>query len=83
MRLLDQTIESILPGVQKPSRYIGGESNQVVKDPETATARVVWSYPDAYEIGISNQKLHARGPMALSELTSTTWVVTGTGQIRT
>jgi glutamate-5-semialdehyde dehydrogenase len=35
------------------------------------------------EIGISNQKLHARGPMGLPELTSTTWVVTGTGQIRT
>jgi glutamate-5-semialdehyde dehydrogenase len=35
------------------------------------------------EIGISNQKLHARGPMGLAELTSTTWVVTGTGQIRT
>jgi glutamate-5-semialdehyde dehydrogenase len=35
------------------------------------------------EIGISNQKLHARGPMALPELTTTTWVVTGDGQIRT
>jgi glutamate-5-semialdehyde dehydrogenase len=35
------------------------------------------------EIGISTQKLHARGPMALPELTTTTWVVTGTGQIRT
>jgi glutamate-5-semialdehyde dehydrogenase len=35
------------------------------------------------EIGISNQKLHARGPMGLPELTSTTWVVHGTGQIRT
>jgi glutamate-5-semialdehyde dehydrogenase len=35
------------------------------------------------EIGISNQKLHARGPMGLPELTSTTWVVTGTGQVRT
>lgn len=57
MRTLEQTIESILPGVQKPSRYIGGESNQVMKDPETATARVVWSYPDAYEIGISNQAI--------------------------
>jgi glutamate-5-semialdehyde dehydrogenase len=34
------------------------------------------------EIGISTQKLHARGPMALPELTSTTWVVTGSGQIR-
>ena len=34
------------------------------------------------EIGISTQKLHARGPMALPELTSTTWIVTGTGQVR-
>jgi glutamate-5-semialdehyde dehydrogenase len=34
------------------------------------------------EIGISNQKLHARGPMGLPELTSTTWVVTGNGQLR-
>jgi len=34
------------------------------------------------EIGISNQKLHARGPMGLPELTSTTWVATGNGQIR-
>jgi glutamate-5-semialdehyde dehydrogenase len=34
------------------------------------------------EIGISTQKLHARGPMGLPELTSTTWVVTGTGQTR-
>ena len=35
------------------------------------------------EIGISTQKLHARGPMALPELTTTTYVVTGSGQIRT
>ena len=34
------------------------------------------------EIGISTQKLHARGPMGLPELTSTTWVVFGDGQIR-
>jgi glutamate-5-semialdehyde dehydrogenase len=34
------------------------------------------------EIGISTQKLHARGPMGLPELTSTKWVVTGTGQVR-
>ena len=34
------------------------------------------------EIGISTQKLHARGPMALPELTSTTYVVTGSGQTR-
>jgi glutamate-5-semialdehyde dehydrogenase len=34
------------------------------------------------EIGISTQKLHARGPMALSELTSYKWIVRGSGQIR-
>ena len=34
------------------------------------------------EIGISTQKLHARGPMGLAELTTTTYIVTGTGQIR-
>ena len=35
------------------------------------------------EIGISTQKLHARGPMGLAELTTTTYVVTGRGHIRT
>jgi len=34
------------------------------------------------EIGISTQKLHARGPMGLSALTSTTWVVSGDGHVR-
>ncbi|MBU3716181.1 MAG: glutamate-5-semialdehyde dehydrogenase [Candidatus Nanopelagicaceae bacterium] len=34
------------------------------------------------EIGISNQKLHARGPMGLDQMTTTTWVVRGSGQIR-
>jgi glutamate-5-semialdehyde dehydrogenase len=34
------------------------------------------------EIGISTQKLHARGPMGLPEMTSTKYVVTGSGQVR-
>ncbi|MGA0842303.1 MAG: gamma-glutamyl-phosphate reductase, partial [Candidatus Nanopelagicales bacterium] len=34
------------------------------------------------EMGISNQKLHARGPMGLIEMTSSKYIVTGTGQIR-
>ncbi len=34
------------------------------------------------EIGISNQKLHARGPMGLEQMTTTTWIVRGSGQIR-
>ena len=34
------------------------------------------------EIGISTQKMHARGPMALAELMTYKWVITGNGQIR-
>ena len=34
------------------------------------------------EIGISNQKFHVRGPMGLEAMTTTMWIVTGTGQIR-
>jgi len=34
------------------------------------------------EIGISNQKMHARGPMGLEQMTTTTWIVSGDGQIR-
>ena len=34
------------------------------------------------EIGISNQKLHARGPMGLEAMTTTTWIVSGNGQVR-
>ncbi|NDG69407.1 MAG: gamma-glutamyl-phosphate reductase, partial [Actinobacteria bacterium] len=34
------------------------------------------------EIGISNQKLHARGPMGLEQMTTTSWIVRGDGQIR-
>lgn len=34
------------------------------------------------EIGISTQKMHARGPMALNEMTSYKWIITGNGQVR-
>jgi glutamate-5-semialdehyde dehydrogenase len=33
-------------------------------------------------VGISTQKLHARGPMGLAELTSTKWLARGSGQVR-
>ncbi|NTV53792.1 MAG: B12-binding domain-containing radical SAM protein, partial [Candidatus Firestonebacteria bacterium] len=43
----------LLPQVQKPARYIGGEWNEVRKDPRQVAARVVLAFPDVYEIGIS------------------------------
>ena len=52
---LERRIESVLETVQKPSRYIGGEANQVQKP--QATTVVALCYPDAYEVGISNQAL--------------------------
>jgi radical SAM family uncharacterized protein/radical SAM-linked protein len=49
--------EHILPFVSKPSRYIGGEWNAVVKDPATVDLRVALAFPDAYEIGMSHMGL--------------------------
>ncbi|HSD51462.1 MAG TPA: TIGR03960 family B12-binding radical SAM protein [Candidatus Methylomirabilis sp.] len=49
--------ESILPFVAKPSRYLAGEWNAVVKDPATANVRVALAFPDAYEIGMSHMGL--------------------------
>jgi radical SAM family uncharacterized protein len=52
---LQPRIERLLTEVEKPSRYIGGETNETVKP--DATVRVAFAYPDAYEVGISNQAL--------------------------
>lgn len=43
----------ILPRVQKPARYIGGEWNQIRKNPAQVSQRVVLAFPDVYEIGFS------------------------------
>ena len=44
----------ILPFVSKPSRYIAGEWNAVMKDPATAEVRIALAFPDGYEIGMSH-----------------------------
>ncbi|MBN1596545.1 TIGR03960 family B12-binding radical SAM protein [candidate division FCPU426 bacterium] len=45
--------EVVLPRVEKPARYLGGEWNQIVKDPAQVLTRVVLAFPDVYEIGFS------------------------------
>ncbi len=47
-------IEAILPLVQKPARYTGGELNSVVKNKEDIDIRVAFCFPDTYEIGMSH-----------------------------
>ena len=46
--------QRILPTVQKPARYIGGEWGEVQKNPEDVRVRVAFCFPDTYEIGMSN-----------------------------
>ena len=46
--------QRILPTVQKPARYTGGEWGEVQKDKETVRVRVAFCFPDTYEIGMSN-----------------------------
>ena len=51
---MDKRLERILPQVQKPGRYVGGEYNAVMKDLGTVDTRVAFCFPDTYEIGMSN-----------------------------
>ena len=47
-------LERILPRVQKPARYTGGEYNEVIKDKGEVDVRFAMCFPDTYEIGMSN-----------------------------
>ncbi len=51
---MDKRLKRILPKVQKPSRYTGGEYNQIIKDKDSVDLRVAFCFPDTYEIGMSN-----------------------------
>ena len=51
---MDKRLERILPRVQKPARYTGGEYNQIIKDKEKVDIRLAFCFPDTYEIGMSN-----------------------------
>ena len=51
---MTDTLHRILPQVQKPARYVGGEYNQIVKEKKNVDVRVAFCFPDTYEIGMSN-----------------------------
>ena len=54
---IEAQLERILPGVQKPGRYTGGELNQIVKDWQAVQTRVALVFPDIYDLGMSNLAL--------------------------
>ena len=51
---MDKKLERILPRVQKPARYTGGEYNQIIKEKTKVDLRLAFCFPDTYEIGMSN-----------------------------
>jgi radical SAM family uncharacterized protein len=50
-----EALERILPGVQKPGRYVGLERNRVLKEWNSAAVRLLLAFPDEYGIGMSHQ----------------------------
>ena len=51
---MNTTLQRILPTVQKPARYTGGEYNEIKKELANVRVRVAFCFPDTYEIGMSN-----------------------------
>ena len=51
---MTEKLQRILPTVQKPARYTGGEYNEIKKNPDDVRVRVAFCFPDTYEIGMSN-----------------------------
>ena len=92
---IDEALDHIHQYSSKHSEAIVAEDPQMIErflnnvDAAAVFANTSTAFTDGAqfgmgaEIGISTQKLHARGPMALPELTSYKWVVRGSGQIRT
>jgi len=51
---MDKLLRRILPSVQKPARYVGGEFGQTIKNDDEVRVHVAFCFPDTYEIGMSN-----------------------------
>jgi radical SAM family uncharacterized protein len=81
MRSIFDRLEPLLPRVQKPVRYVGGELNAVVKPwgDDATTVRWALMYPDAYEVGLPNQGVQIlyevlnEQPDTLAERTYAVW----------
>ncbi len=54
MHAQNEIIERILPGVERPSRYLGSEYNSCHKDPATVDLRLALVFPDLYDMGLGN-----------------------------
>ncbi|MCB6365462.1 TIGR03960 family B12-binding radical SAM protein [Intestinibacillus massiliensis] len=52
--MLHSKLERILPNVQKPARYVGGEWGSVIKDKGAVDLRFAFCFPDVYEVGMSH-----------------------------
>lgn len=52
--MIKKEVEKILQYVQKPARYVGGELNSIIKDPDKVDIRYAFCFPDIYEIGMSH-----------------------------
>ncbi len=51
---MTELLQRILPTVQKPARYTGGEYNEIIKNLDDVRVRIAFCFPDTYEIGMSN-----------------------------
>jgi radical SAM family uncharacterized protein len=77
---IEQALERILLEVQKPGRYVGGEYNAIRKDWDSTGFRVVFGFPDIYDIGMSNLGLAVlydilnRQPDMLAERAYLPWI---------
>ena len=76
---IEEKLNYLLPRVQRPGRYTGGELNQVVKDWNQIETKVVFAFPDIYDLGMSNYGLAIlydiinQRPDALAERTFVPW----------
>jgi len=85
---ISRILPRILPHVEKPSRYTGGELNQSVKDWDSTPVRIALLFPDIYDIGMSNlglavlyEIINAR-PEALAERVYLPWSDMETAMMR-